>query len=158
MKEIYLASGKGVALVDDKNYELLSQHSWCDNGCGYAITSIDGKGVRMHRLITDAQPGEEVDHINRDRLDNRETNLRIVTRSQNCRNKSSRGGTSDYVGVSWRADREVWEAKIRVSGRKKFLGYFRSEQGAAHAYDRAVVEYGLEAFAPLNFPVEVSRG
>ena len=50
-KEIQLANGKGVTLVDNEDYEWLSRYSWCINSCGHAVANVDGRNTLMHRLI-----------------------------------------------------------------------------------------------------------
>jgi len=78
------------ALVDGKYYEWASKINWHVSDTGYAMIRhvIDGKKitVRLHRLIIDAKPGEIVDHINRNKLDNRLENLRIVSFIENIHN------------------------------------------------------------------------
>jgi hypothetical protein len=133
MKRIKLTHGKS-ALVDDEDFEMLNQWKWCC-GKGYAVRGIrDGKkmiGVSMHRVIIAAKKGEEVDHINRNRLDNRRKNLRIVTRSQNRRN----GGGKGY---HWSEVSQKWFAQIQINGKKKYLGLFTKESDARKAY---LIEY-----------------
>lgn len=88
--EIPLTRGQ-VALIDARDSELVSAHRWTANptpfGAFYATTSIKGKTVYMHRLIVNPPKGKEVDHINRNSLDNRRENLRAVTHLvENMRN------------------------------------------------------------------------
>lgn len=153
MKEIPLTQGK-VAIVDDEDYEWLSQWKWCIDFRGYAIRYDYSTGVqrvvKMHRAILadDLKPGLVCDHVNRDKLDNRRGNLRACTQSENNRNSTSRRGSSSrYIGVS--AYRERWKAQIQLSGCKKSLGTFSCEQDAALAYNRAARELFGE-FANLN--------
>jgi hypothetical protein len=134
MKQIPLTRNK-VALVDDMDYERVSQISWraqhsSTQSTWYAIKS-GNQWESMHRFIMDCPRDKEVDHINHDGLDNRRENLRIVTKSQNAHNRRNVLGYS-YIGY-----RKKWKAKIMIDGRSKFLGYFNTEGEAAQAYATA---------------------
>ena len=97
-----------------------------------------------------AEPGQYVDHINGDRLDNRKENLRFCTLSQNSMNKRGRSSrTSKYKGVCYAKRRNKWQASIRVDGKERFLGYFNNEEDAAKAYDEAALKFYKE-FAKIN--------
>jgi hypothetical protein len=103
----------------------------------------------MHREVVDAKPGDIVDHINHDRLDNRRSNLRICTHSQNCANGEGlrSHNSAGYKGVY--AVRDKWRAQIRVNGRCHHLGYFVTKREAAIAYNEAAVRL-FGPFASLN--------
>lgn len=95
-REMPLTKGK-VAIVDEADYMRLSRWKWSYSNSGYAMrgTTAGGKksrGYTMHRQILGLihGDGKEVDHINKDRLDNRRANLRVVTRKENCANRSAR--------------------------------------------------------------------
>ena len=159
MKEIKLTQGK-VALVDDADYEWLSQWKWTYGG--YAFRMIrDGtrkqRMIYMHRVIMDAQPGEQVDHINRDGLDNRRENLRLCSSSQNNGNQRKTRGSSRFKGVSWHKEGRKWQTGIKLHGTQRHLGLFTDEVEAAHAYDDAAREKFGE-FARVNFPVGGEQG
>lgn len=165
MKEIKLSQNK-IALVDDEDYEELSKYTWClskthDNF--RAKTKIAGKQVLMHRLIMRVtDPKVQVDHINRDSLDNRKENLRLCNNSQNNinREKTSRNKTGYkgvvYFGVAKRNSihktrgKEYWHAQIAKDGVDIRLGYFDNPIDAALAYDRAAKEL-FGDFALTNF-------
>jgi hypothetical protein len=101
-----------------------------------------------------APRGLLVDHRNTNGLDNRRSNLRLATYSQNNCNKAKRKNTSSrYVGVCFNKQLKRWGAYIKPQGKKIFLGYFDNEIDAAHAYDAAARKYHGE-FARLNFPEE----
>lgn len=133
-----LFSGRGIsrrlsaiAQVDDADEPLLQGYSWhlAANG-GYAISTRPS--LRMHRLILglSSQDKVEVDHINRQVLDNRRCNLRVVTHAHNMQNTASRrGSTSKFRGVHRRGDK--WRACVRHEGKNYYLGNFHSEQEAA---------------------------
>ena len=160
MKQIPLTQGK-FAIVDDEDYEELSKYNWYawrGNGTYYAVRSIgkypNRSKERMHRRIMKAHKGQEVDHINRDSLDNRRCNLRLCTRSQNMANMSSyrKNCSSKYKGVSWDKIHRKWVAYI-CRGKQRRLGFFISEIDAAKAYDEAAIKLFGE-YANKNF----SRG
>lgn len=160
-----------VAIVDDADYEGLSGYKWHAHftyNNVYATRSVHARlGLRkyqckrflMHREILGLVVGDgiQVDHKNRNGLDNRRENLRACTPKQNHGNQMSRSGVSAYKGVSFDKRRQKWRAQIFFDGRQKFLGYHRNEVEAALAYDYAAREHwGL--FARTNFPTRFERG
>lgn len=106
-------------------------------------------GVRMHRLIMGAGKGQEVDHIDGNRLNNRRSNLRLATNAENQQNTGSRKGSSRHKGVSWIAARGVWRVAFNWRGKTHFVGYFTDEAEAALAYNAAIQPLAGE-FARLN--------
>lgn len=114
------------------------QHRWHWK-VGYAARSVwDGERnslVYLHRQIMGSKPGDrmDVDHINRDKLDNRRSNLRVLSHRENQHNYPSLKGTSKYRGVSWRKDTLKWSAKVQVDGRTVHLGSYLDEEEAAQA-------------------------
>ena len=159
MKEIPLIRNQH-AIIDDADYLIISSFKWVllenlqnPHWAKYAKTKINNKTVFMHRMIIQPEAGLIVDHINGNGLDNRRSNLRIVTSSQNSQNRITNYGTSKYKGVSWYKSSKTWTAQIRKKGRQlKHLGYFKNEITAAKIYDEAALEYFGE-FAQLNFPL-----
>lgn len=116
------------AIVDADDYERVSKIRWYKTE-GYALTKCDKLCSSMHKLILGAPPqGKVIDHVNRNRLDNRKENLRFLTESQNAQNKPKK---ADYYGVSWCKSTQ----KYRGMFRQKQLGYFLDPLEAARAFD-----------------------
>lgn len=115
-----------------------------ENGKGYKqlFTYKDGKFYKaylVHRLVWEAfngkiEDGFVIDHINRNKSDNRLENLRIVTFVQNLWNQ-------DVKGYSWFARANKWIARITVNGKRIHLGYFDLEDDARKAYVNAKKVY-----------------
>jgi len=117
-----------VILIDNDDYEKLKNHSF-HLSHGYPRTCIARKKVMLHQLIMPKQKGMTIDHINRNKLDNRKTNLRSVTILENCQNRLPKKGT--YWKI---AGREKWRAQIIIYGKKKHLGVYNTEEEAKKAY------------------------
>lgn len=159
MKEIQLSQGK-VALVSDHWFEELNKYKWYAKMNGnsniyYAVRQPSWsfgkrKIIYMHRAIMGDPIDMEVDHIDRNTLNNQVENLRLCTRSQNMRNTGKRtNSASSYKGVS--KNRSKWDARLRINGKIMYRGLFSTPEEAAHAYDEAAKKHFGE-FANLNFP------
>jgi hypothetical protein len=151
MNKIPLTRGK-FALVDKEDLKRLSEYNWNCLKIGYASTSIGGrknkKMLYMHRFIMGVtDPKISVDHINKNKLDNRKSNLRVCTHKQNCSNSSKPKGkhTSKYKGVYWDKSRNKWSARFS----RKFLGRFDNEKEAARAYNEGALKFAGK-YASLN--------
>jgi hypothetical protein len=133
MKTIPLTQGK-VAIVSNKDYKRMMEYKWCaafdSNGNWRAVrhsSMKDGKRktIYMHREIKNAPDGMQVDHRNHGTLDNRRSNLRICTGSQNLQNKRVQSNNiSGVAGVCWCKRNKKWVAQIRIDKRRKHLGYY----------------------------------
>lgn len=149
-------------IVSKEDKDALCGYTWRLNPAGYVYRTIWLRGenrnsrVYMHRQVTGCPQGLQVDHINKDRLDNRRENLRVCTRSQNnAANRKRKGGSSRFRGVSFSKDvkhrRKPWIAQIQKDGKNKRLGRFDNEVDAAKRYDEYALKFFGE-FANLNFP------
>lgn len=159
MKEIQLSKGY-VALIDDEDFEYLSQFRWYlkpDKNHFYAHANIKDlstgkyKPTLMHRLIMKVNKTHmHIDHIDMNGLNNQKSNLRICSNSDNSRNRTkTRDNTSGYKGVHWTQKNKKWRAMIVVNGKTIHLGYFKDLISAAKAYNEAAVKYFGE-FANIN--------
>jgi hypothetical protein len=124
----------------------LEVKGWCEtlNGNGYIrfTKRINGTtyDILAHRLAMRMLIGTWhfgiIDHINRDKLDNRAKNIRVVSSSTNNhnRNKGTGNYTSQYVGVSWSKTAKKFQATICIDLKRNHLGYFSTEFAAHKAY------------------------
>lgn len=153
MKRIPLTRGK-VALVDDEDYDWLSQWKWFAKynfGKFYAARH-DPKNhshtIHMHQMLL----GPRCDHKNRDGLDNRKENLRKASRRQNnCNQGLRKNNRTGYKGITCPDKRhDKYQARIGYKGRIIYLGYYETKEEAARAYDEAAKRLHGE-FAVLNF-------
>jgi hypothetical protein len=153
MKLLELTKGK-FTKVDDEDFERLTRWKWFASPKRQGLSEFYaartgyrlGKKctVWMHREILGAKPGQEVDHINRDCLDNRRLNLRICTHTQNQLNrKLNKNNKTGLRGVSLdsKGTNKKWHATISINGKTKSLGYFKTSQEAVSAYSLAYTFY-----------------
>lgn len=145
----YMHVTNGWILVDAFMYPILRDIPWWMHHSGYAMTKINGRHVAMHRLILMAPEGTCVDHINRDRSDNRFKNLRLCSKQVNAFNANKpKSNTTGYKGVHFHRKNKSYVAYIGKKPRVH-LGCFSTAEAAAKAYNDAAKErYGM--FAALN--------
>jgi len=129
--EIKLGGTKGgIALVSQEDYEKLSKYNWHQTATGYARATIDNRLKLMHRIIKNEPKGQVVDHINKNRLDNRQINLRIMTILKNGENKSKAANKSSiYIGITCKKsgrykNNQKYCATISHDGKSHNLGTF----------------------------------
>lgn len=162
-REIQLTKGF-ITIVDDDDFAHLSLMAWhvtnVRRGHTYAVHSVrcyrDGRYsarvVLMHRHILGlTDPAMQVDHVNGNTLDNRRSNLRVATRAQNSRNRSSSNRVG-FKGVELLPNGQ-YRARLQTTTpyRRIGLGQFDNAEDAARAWDAAARE-AFGEFARLNFP------
>lgn len=156
MVKIALTRGH-VAIVDDIDADL-ADLNWCANEIRPDYVRArrwapPNRTIQLHRTIGDRMGiVGEVDHINRNPLDNRRSNLRQASRRDNARNRGvARCAASGYKGVSWNRGMGRWQASIKDGPRNRHLGYYSSALSAAIAYDIAAIK-SFGEFAATNYP------
>lgn len=135
--EIQLTKNK-VALVDDEDLERVQDYNWSITTLQYVLgySSKTQKQYFLHRVIMNAKKGQQVDHINGNGLDNRKSNLRFATTSENSFNQRlSKRNKSGYKGVIWHKQHKKWMSYIQPKGKFILIGYFNYPHQAAMAYD-----------------------
>lgn len=143
-----------IAVVDNADADLATV-LWCTSPAHktyYAYRrrnspAADGKYEFLHDVILsrilgrDLLPGEEVDHIDLDGLNNRRDNLRLATRVQNAWNQGRRvDNRSGYKGVGYHKHNKAWRARIKINGKTVLLGYYPTPEEAFAAYVKAAQE------------------
>lgn len=133
---------KGRILKPWKRRNRLWVSLWVNNKCSHK---------QVHRLVGLTFIGNysEFDHKDRNSQNNKLSNLRVCTHSQNMANSGSRKGTSLFKGVSRCKQREKWQVHIMINYKSIFLGRFDNETDAAKAYNKAATKY-FRKFAYLN--------
>jgi hypothetical protein len=160
VKRIPLSGGL-YAYVDAGDYEWLSQYKWgvCS---GYAARYEKRRIIYMHCQIMQPPPGRVIDHMNRNRLNNCRSNLRVCTPEENVRNRAkSTGCASRFKGIWQNPESRKWSARLNFEGKRFWLGSFDEEIEAARAYDYKAVECsGKHAWVNLaeEWPPERRRG
>ena len=140
-------------IFENNDYDLIKPYTWSVNSIRGQIRSYStGKFVTVHRLIMDAKPRQQVDHINRDKFDNRRSNLRFATHQQNQCNKGLMSNNSTgYKGTCYDKRSNRIMAYINYKNVRTYLGYFPpTDHGlkqAAKAYNQKAIElFGEYAF------------
>ena len=145
MKTIPLTQGQ-FAIVDDADFETLSQFKWFFKR-GYAVRNqYDGnykqRMVFMHVEIINTPKDFQTDHINGNGLDNRRENLRICSAAENSRNQKLHKNNKNLLkGVSRVHKMKKFRARIMVSGKEKHLGCFSTPEEAHAAYCEAAKKH-----------------
>ena len=163
MKQIKLSGkyGQGkVALIDDEDFERVSQYTWRMLGYqknrAYPVRTVnhyvDGKRKQameyLHNFIMGRKDGMMVDHINRDKLDNRKSNLRHCTRYENYVNSVFTMSKTGIRGVSWHKKDKVYRVSFSFKGIKYRVGNYKDLESAKLAYQNKRKELCPD-FAPL---------
>lgn len=145
MKLITLTKGYST-MVDDEDYELLSQWKWHAQILSHTVYAVrkpwvaGGKGkstkIFMHRVILDVPSGMQADHMDGNGLNNQKQNLRSVTQQDNLLNRArwKKGCTSKFRGAYLDKRSGKWFSRITIDGKTRYLGTFKNEEDAGKAY------------------------
>lgn len=144
---------RGYSLIDESDYGPVGELKWFQTVRGYTMSTKTfkqpPKRLSIHRLVLPTKPGFEVDHINRNPLDNRRSNLRQCTHAQNLTNIVKPRKRMAYRGVYKRSKGARYEVLFKVNGKPKCFGHYDTELEAAKAYNVFIKQYQGE-FAILN--------
>ncbi|MFE6167028.1 HNH endonuclease [Viridibacillus arvi] len=122
--------------------------TWGLDSKGYIKRNVKGKVIYLHKLLKPTPKGMVVDHINRNKLDNRQENLRTITKSQNLQNVNGRSNSISGVrGVSIdkRGSSIRWRARLNVDRKEIHLGHYDTKEEA----ERAAIE-GRKKYLPYS--------
>lgn len=136
-------------IFDTQDFLLVKRYTWSVSPGGYVVTNLKGgKMMTLHSLIMGETKGLWIDHISRNKLDNRRRNLRYVTPQQNSHNSGiSKNNSSGYKGVYFDKVRKRFQAEIMCGRKKYYLGRFDTAVEAAKAYNQKARElFGEYAF------------
>jgi hypothetical protein len=117
-------------LIDAEDYPIVSKYKWVTNNALYAVST--NKKVYLHRLITDAKPGQQVDHININVLDNRKQNLRICGNSLNSSNRKSYNELG-FKGVEYHKSKNLYSAYFRINYKQYHSPCYKTKKEAVFA-------------------------
>lgn len=139
------------SLIDKEDLNLIQNKKWSTNKDNYVISGSTKPFIYLHRLIMNVDD-KYVDHINGDTLDNRKSNLRIVSNSDNLKNrvKLPKSNTSGILGVRFRKDRNKWYAEIQCNNQKINLGSYIEKDDAIKARLEAEIKYFGEYKSNIN--------
>jgi hypothetical protein len=131
---------------DTSDYDIIKNYKWYvvkDDKTFYAQAHINRNAtIKMHQLIIKCPSGKQIDHKNRNGLDNKKRNLRICTASQNCinRQKTSKN-KSGYKGVYFNKSNNKWHVQIVINKIRYHIGYFKTPESAYKAYCKAAKKH-----------------
>ena len=161
-KERNVNGKSDIALVSTTSLPLILDFQWYLGKSGYPIAyrSIDdkiklGRGMKMHQMIMPSvQTGYVIDHINRNKLDNRFTNLRVCTAKQNSYNTTKPTTTNNNSGSKYKGVKKgygsTWIASLSKDGNIHEIKDIPTEKQAAQIYD-LMAEEMFGQFAGKNF-------
>lgn len=134
---------------DLEDYEKIKDYRWYLNNNGYAIAWVGDKQQTLHSLIMGRVEGKEIDHKDRNRLNNQKSNLRFITHRNNSRNINiPKNNTSGFIGVYFDKKGNKWVASLYINKRSVCSKTFNNKEEAIKARLKAELEYyGIE-YAP----------
>ena len=131
---------KARAIIDIDDVERCKPYKWVIRGDGYVSAKIEGKGVKLHRFINKTPKGKHTDHLNRDRLDNRKSNLKTLEQNDNNKNKGKyKSNKTGKTGVLLHGGRYYASMKYNKINYK--LGSFDNFEDAKKAREEAEIKF-----------------
>lgn len=165
--EFSLKYSKEKVIVDDNYVSVILLHNPTpnfrldneDNGGVVFWSNLLNRNIRLARLLLGKIEDDffDAEHKDRNKLNNRISNLRWASRSDNLCNRAKFGhnNTSKYKCVSWSTDKQKWAVYVHKNKHRTFGGYFYDEIEAARKADELMKQLHGE-FAVLNFPPNVT--
>lgn len=122
--------GNLICYIDLEDIDKIKPYRWCPYKSRYSDTFyVQSTGrknfsrIPLHRFITNCPKGKEVDHINHNGLDNRKSNLRVCTRTENMQNKLMyKNNKSGYRNINWNKSNKVWVVQVKRNGINTVVG------------------------------------
>ena len=142
---------RGQATIDYEDYDLVCAYKWyLSDALGYVKSDSTEDRPYLHRLILGCPKNMHIDHIDFNPLNNKRSNLRICTNQQNAFHQHGvKNSSSKYKGVSYYKPSSMWRARIKIDGKAKHIGHFKTEEEAAVAYNEYAIKYHKD-FCCLN--------
>ena len=130
--------------VDLEDFEKVRKYYWSKDPDGYIVHTKGKSKIKLHRFVTNCPDNLIPDHIHgkQSRNDNRKSNLRLATISQNGMNREiGTNNTSGVVGVEWNTHNKAWRVRICIKGKRIFLGCFQNFEDAVKVRKQAEEKY-----------------
>jgi len=140
-----------------EDYDKIKDYCWRVNNNGYLVTNYSPDGTRenrtvieFHRFIVNKENKNiEIDHIDRNKLNNRRNNFRFITSQENSFNSNiAKNNTSGFIGVSWHKKNNCWISRIKYNYKQIYLGSFSNIDNAIKTRLEAELKFFGEEFAP----------
>ncbi len=146
-----------ITIIDENMENLLSQFKWC--ACYAKNTKSFYAGRNRSRIINNGKQRREmlasyvighplkgfvIDHINGNTLDNRRENLRIVSNRKNNQNRYYHRSGEKLLGASFHKASKLWRARIKINGKEKCLGYFKTKEDSNRRYIQEIKRLNLK--------------
>lgn len=143
----------GTAIVDKSLINLIKNKRWSLNSDGYVVSRVDGELKYLHHLVVNFEGSKDnlyvVDHIDRNKLNNRRSNLRIIEKHKNHVNHNGyKNNKSGFTGVTFDKERNKWKVLIHINKKQKLIGRFDDINDAITARLNAELKHYGEDFAP----------
>lgn len=139
--EFFFSNAHSSFVVDEEDFLKIKKYCWYLDSNGYVATSINKKKIYLHRFILNCDSKDIVDHIDRDKSNNKRSNIRIVTITQNNQNRLARGYNKNSTGLYY--------VSITVNKKRIYLGQYKTKKEAREARILAEKEYFGE-YAPVR--------